>query len=236
MGGEAVGTVRTTTETSPRGSAVVRIIRRYRRSIAFVMAFLGVLLGLGAIKERPPSWDAVVFVRDLPAGAVLTPADLRTVAITTEVRPATALVDLTQLEQAVLAAPVSAGELVLTTRIVGPGLLSGAPPDHVAMPITLDDVSGYGFLRTGDVVDVLAAPRSAGIDGSATAPAVTVAQGARVLAIPGEGSADPGSLLSGEAGASAGSKAVLIGVPADVAGAVAGAATASHLSLVVRNP
>ena len=215
-------------------SGAVRFVRRYRRSLAFVLAFLGVLVGLGAIKERPPSWDALVFSRDLPAGSVLTPADVQVVALTLAARPPTAVLDHDSVAQAVLAAPVSAGEVVLTTRLVGPGLLSGAPPDFVAMPIDLDDPTGYGFLRAGDVVDVLAAPRSAGIDGSAAAPAVTVARGARVLALPAQGGRHTSSLLAGDQNANSGSRAVIVGVPSDVAGAVAGAATASHLSLVVR--
>ena len=233
-----MGSTRTHADVPPRSRGVVRFVRRYRRSIAFVLAFLGVLVGLGAIKERPPSWEALVFARDLPAGYALTPTDVRTASITTAARPPTAVGSPSELEQAVLASPVSAGEVVVTTRLVGPGLLTGAPPDHVAMPITLDDVSGYSFLRTGDVVDVLAAPRSAGIDGSATAPAVTVAHGARVLAIPGDGASEEGSLLNdgGGGGMAASNQAVIVQVPAEVAGVVAGAATASHLSLVVRNP
>ena len=211
-----------------------RLIRRYRRPLAFLLAFLGVLVALSSMRERPDTWQATVVATDLAGGHVLTAADLRTAAASAGTRPTTAVGHPDDAIGRVLAGPVAAGEILSEHRLIGPSLLDGSPPGHVAIPITLDDAAEATFLRTGDVVDVMAARRSSGFETSESAAATIVARAVRVLALPGT---DPGQLPGLLGGARAGSTqatVVVVGLPPASAAAVAGAAATSRLSLLVR--
>ena len=220
-------------------AAINRFVRRHRRALAFALAFLGVLIGLSALRTRPQTRPLVVFGADLPAGHVIRATDVRVVQVGPEAVPAGAMTDATGVEGGRLAGPVAAGEALTPTRVLGPGLLAGSPPGTVALPVRLDESADAAFVRPGDLVDVVAAPRAAGVDsagGGAVPAARTVARGVRVLAISGEASAD-GSLLGGAAsGAGTSSGSVLV-VAADSATAatVAGLAGTTRLSVLLRD-
>ena len=117
-----------------------RLIRRYRRPLAFLLAFLGVLVALSSMRERPDTWQATVVATDLAGGHVLTAADLRTAAASAGTRPTTAVGHPDDAIGRVLAGPVAAGEILSEHRLIGPSLLDGSPPGHVAIPITLDPI------------------------------------------------------------------------------------------------
>ena len=221
-------------------AAINRFVRRHRRALAFALAFLGVLIGLSALRTRPQTRPLVVFGADLPAGHVIRATDVRVVHVGPEAVPAGAMTDAAGVEGGGLAGPVAAGEALTPTRVLGPGLLAGSPPGTVALPVRLDESADAAFVRQGDLVDVVAAPRAAGVDsagGGGAAPAArTVARGVRVLAISGEDSAN-GPLLGGAAsGAGTSSGSVLV-VAADSATAatVAGLAGTTRLSVLLRD-
>ena len=214
------------------------MIARNRRSLAFIFAFLGVLASLAALRPTTPTWPALVAAADLPAGHVLAAGDIREVALTADVHPATAIGRQEEVVGRALAGPVAAGETLLTTRLVGPGLLGPDARNLVAMPLRVEDPAEVAFLRPGDLVDVLAADRGSLTDGTASSGggAVTVARAARVLAVPGGDTASAGGLLTrpgGAAGSSAG-KVLVVAVPARISTIVAGAAARSRLSVVAR--
>ncbi len=213
-----------------------RLIRRYRRSLAFLLAFLGVLIGLSSIRERPQTWDGIVITKDLPAGHSLTPADLSRTALSTDLRPGGALASPEEAAGRVLAGPVTAGELLVEQRLVGPSLLAGSPPGHVATPIRLEDPAEASFLSPGDVVDVLAARRASGFSDEDAVAARVVASSVRVLALPGQSTGDIGGFLgSAPTDTGSGGSVVVVGTDPAGAAAVAGAAATSRLSLLVRS-
>lgn len=225
-----------------------RVLRRNRRAIAFLLAFVGVLFGLAALRDEPPAWEGLVISRDLPAGHSLTVGDIQVVRLSTAARPANALTTAAEAEGRVLAGPMVGGEMLLHSRLVGPGILAGGPPGHVAMPVRLDDPAEASFLRPGDHVDVLAARRTAELitpgaeagNSSTTNGAEVVARNVVVLAIPGSGasgaSAGTTGLLGGAGTGDAGGSVLVVSVAQAQAAEIAGAAANARLSVVLRPP
>lgn len=223
---------------------LVRVVRRHRRGLAFVFAFTGVLFGLSALREEPPQWAGLVVSRDLPAGHTLSPGDIKAIGLSAAAQPSNAIASLEEANGRVLAGSMVSGEMLLESRLVGPGILDGGPPGHVAMPLRLDDPDEASFLRPGDHVDVLAARRTtelaatAGTDEAESSPptAEIVARDVVVLAIPGAGSAGPAGLLGGASGGSTGGSVLVVSVEQDQAAEIAGAAANARLSVVLRPP
>jgi Flp pilus assembly protein CpaB len=220
----------------PARVALARQVARHRRSLAFLLAFAGVLVGLSAIRPERPSWPALVVGADLAAGHVLVDADLRIVDLDPQARPATAVTAAEDVLGRALAGPMSAGEMVLTTRVVGPGLLGPDSKGQVAMPVRIEDAAEVSFLRPGDRVDVLAAAGGGVTGESAETAAVTVARRARVLAVPGQAvdSRGAGPLDVGTRGNGVGS-VLVVAVPARIAALMAGASARSRLSVVLNS-
>lgn len=84
-----------------------------------------------------------------------------------------------------LAGPVTVGEPVTPTRLLGNGLTTGLVRGAVAAGVPLDDPRGADLVRAGDHLDLLETPRPGD---SATAPTArptvaTVASHALVLAV-----------------------------------------------------
>ena len=156
-----------------------------------------------------------VFAHDLPAGAVLAPADLAVAHYPPAAVPAGTVTDPDRLLRRVLAGSVRAREAVTDARLVGPGLTALLPAGQVAAPVRLADLSVAALVRTGDRVDVLAtAPDAPAAD--------VVAPGALVLAT--SGGAEPGAGL------------LLLGVDGDTAARLAAAATSATLTVTLPPP
>jgi Flp pilus assembly protein CpaB len=91
-----------------------------------------------------------------------------------------------------LASPVRRGEPITDLRLLGPSFLMGAgtdEPNLVAVGVRIADAGVAALLRSGSVVDVLAAPLRDGFaDGfgppAGPGTAEVVASGVRVLAVP----------------------------------------------------
>lgn len=153
---------------------VRRAVLARRRLLAAVLAAVAVTAGLRASAAPPPPTTSVtVAARDLPAGTVLTSADLASAAFAAGTAPddlAAPAVGRT------LASPVRRGEPLTDVRLVGPALTEGHP-GTVALPVRLPDAGMAGLLRVGDVVDLVAADPQGGD------PAL-VATGVPVLALP----------------------------------------------------
>jgi pilus assembly protein CpaB len=188
-----------------------------------------VAVGLTVVAPDPPTGALVVAAaREVPAGAALQATDLRLVERPARDLPASSVGDLASLVGRVLAAPLTGGELVTTSRLVGPGLLTGRPPGDVAAPVRLADAQAAELLAPGSRVDVLVAVEDA-------ASARTVARGATVLARPsasgGGGLLDAGAAAGADTGAGG---LVLLAVGASTAADLAQAASLGPLSVVVR--
>lgn len=152
-----------------------RHVMRRRRPLAALLAAVAVVATLTAGAERAPaSVDVVVAARDLPAGEVLSPDDLTTVAFAPGSVPSGAV---EPAPGRVLAAPLTRGSALTETALVGPDLTAGRA-DLVAVPVRLPDAGSVALLRVGDEVDVLATDPQEG-------DTATAARRAVVLALPG---------------------------------------------------
>ncbi|MQY19104.1 SAF domain-containing protein [Nocardia macrotermitis] len=127
--------------------------------------------------------EVVVAAHDLSPGRAVTTADLRTAAFIANSVPGGAIREPTPLLGATLSAPMRAGEIFTDLRVLGPRLAAAATaaPDARIVPIRLADNAVAEILRTGDRVDVVAAPDP---NTPAAAPARTLAAGAVVVSIP----------------------------------------------------
>lgn len=154
-----------------------RVLAR-RRLLAAACVGVAVLAGLRATSAPPAPTVAVpVLARDVPAGTVLTSADVRTADFAPASVPDGVVEDPTG--QMVVAA-AGRGEPVTVTRLLGPGLVDGLGNDGsglVAMPVRFPDAAMAALLRVGDTIDVLA------VDPQGGAPGL-VGNGVRVLALP----------------------------------------------------
>jgi pilus assembly protein CpaB len=156
-----------------------------RRAAAALLAVLALVLALrpappAATADEPADVPVTVAALDLPAGAVLTLADLSVARFPAVLLPAGVVADPADLAGRVLAGGVRAGEPVTDVRLVGAGLSTLLPEGQVAAPVRLADLAVAALVRAGDRVDVLATPPDA-------ATAEVVAGSALVLATPGDG-------------------------------------------------
>jgi pilus assembly protein CpaB len=227
-----------------------------RRLAAAGLAAGSVAAALQVLAPRPPAGEAVVVAaREVPAGAVLAPADLAVVRRPPSL-PSGAVADRSAAVGRTVGSGLRPGEPLTDARLVGPGLLVGRPPGDVAAPVRIADGEAAALLRAGDRVDVLQAfgadagggggggsggggsgssgsgERSARAEGGgASLPrARTVVRRATVLARPG---LPAGGGLLPEADPSAGGLIVLA-VDEREAAALAEAAVLGPLALVLR--
>jgi Flp pilus assembly protein CpaB len=210
-----------------------------RRWLAAGCAAAGVAAGLGVVAPTPPAVRTVlVAAHDLPAGGALQAGDLSPVRRPSSDLPASAVQTAAAAVGQVLATPLQAGELLTTSRLVGPGLLSGRPTGDVAAPVRVADGAASALLRPGSRVDVLVTVADA-------ASARTVARGATVLAVPsgsgaggessgGSGGGSGGGLLGGGPTDPAQGGLLLLAVPASTATELAQAAATGPLSFLIR--
>jgi Flp pilus assembly protein CpaB len=105
--------------------------------------------------------------------------------------PDGALTEASAAQGRLLASPVRRGEPITDLRLVGPSLLTGGAEGSglVAVGVRIADAGMAALLRSGSVVDVLAAPLRDGFaDGfgppTGAGTAEVVASGVRVLAVP----------------------------------------------------
>jgi Flp pilus assembly protein CpaB len=124
----------------------------------------------------------------------------------------------------VLAGPVRAGEPITDVRLVGRSLLEGYGDGLVATPVRIADAESARLLRSGDVIDVLAATAAAE---TGAGEARLVAAGVRVVVVP---RAEDSALGGG--GFGEGALVVLATTPA-TATRLASAAVTSRLSLTI---
>jgi pilus assembly protein CpaB len=195
---------------------VVRVTRRHRAPLAGLCAAGAVLTALPLVAPPAEATTPVLTAaHDLAPGAPLGDADLTVVDLPSRVVPAGALADLADAVGRFVTGPVRRGETLTDVRLLGSSLLKDR--GLVATPVRLADPATVALLHAGDRVDVLAAATD---DGHAGQPAVTVASGLQVLAVPEQADGVDGGLL------------VLAATPA-IAARLASAAVDARLSVTV---
>ena len=180
--------------TKPRGTEEIwreiRVgVRRYHRLLRAVLVAVAIAIVVVQLSPRPaPTTAIVAAARDLPAGAVLTTADLRTIAVPPADVPAGATTDVAAVIGGQLSGPLRRGEPLTDVRLTD-GVLQRPDVGLVSAPVRLADSQAAQLLQPGQRIDVLAASTAVGSSagaatGSATAAATVVAADVMVVAIP----------------------------------------------------
>lgn len=138
-----------------------------------------VLLALALWPQEEPTTTVVVAGRDLGAGAILAPADLKTVTLPVEQAPEDAVSDPALLVGESLAVVRYSGEPV-TPRHLGPAVILAPDERGVAVQVQAD-TGLAGLLRPGMMVGVVATLRDQTTD---EVYAKSVLEGLRVLYVP----------------------------------------------------
>lgn len=236
-------------------------LHRHRRLLAGILGAIALLMAIAAARPAPTETVRILLAaKPIPAGHTITQDDLELTNWPIGLGAQESY--FTAEDQAVgrmAAGPVEAGEPLNSGRIVGPSLLdnsllgtattTGQTSDEsnsesankVAAIVRLADRANLALARPGDFVDILAADsqtigdfgRDETTKKAATIPqAIRLAQGARVLAIPGNESE---SGLGAAVGLNSQNTEafVVVAVDQETATALAGAATRYRLSMVV---
>ena len=200
------------------------ILRPWRRAFLRHRRLLLVLLSAATVvafaehvrPDPPPQVPVVVASRDLAAGTVLEPRDLREVGMPKAIVPAGTAHDLRQLLGETVAGPVRAGEPLTDRRVLADSLLTGYPEDSVAAPVRVTDADVVALVQVGDRVDVYATDRNTELS------ARRVVTDAPVVAVP---ATDDSSRQGG---------LVVLAVDAGAAAQLAAATDSAAVSVVLR--
>jgi Flp pilus assembly protein CpaB len=184
-------------------------------------AGLVVLAGVAALRPDPDGDRAqvVVAARDLSPGAALTPDDLRLEKRLAATIPEGAQADIGVVVGSTLAGPTRRGEVLTDVRLLGRRLAeSAAGPDARMVPVHPADSALADLVRSGDVVDVVAAS-----DADSQASPRVVATDAVVVLVSAKQKSQ----------AATSDRVVLVALPAASANAVAGAALTQTVTLTL---
>lgn len=155
--------------------------------------------------------------RDLPAGTLLTQADVTEAAYADGTAPANLAVDPIG---EVLASPLRRGEPVTDVRLIGPSLTQGRP-DLTALPVRLPDSGMADLLAVGDIIDLVAVDPQGGEAGA-------IARDVEVLAMPAPDDADGSGFSGGTSGLSG--SLVILGVDASDVAQITASAVRSYVT------
>ncbi|WP_341393433.1 Flp pilus assembly protein CpaB [Arthrobacter sp. G119Y2] len=202
-----------------------RFILRRRRLIAALLCCAAAGTAVQALLPPDPGKVLlVVAAADLPAGALLTSGDLRTVPLAASGVPPDSFSDAAELAGRRLATPLQQGSPLMQTSLVGTGLLTGAPPGSVAVSVRPADPALVQLISPGQLVDVVLGSSENDVQGTG-APAVLAAD-APVLWTASDGADSwPGS---GESGA-----VVVLAAAPEEAAALAAASGSGRIHLVL---
>jgi Flp pilus assembly protein CpaB len=99
--------------------------------------------------------SALAAARDLPAGTTLGSTDLAAVNVLPSMLAAGTFTEAIGLNGKQLAGPLRKGQLLTDAQLVGPGLLTGAPPGSGAVPLRMADPSSIRLVSPGQLVNVV---------------------------------------------------------------------------------
>ncbi|MBN0042300.1 flagellar biosynthesis protein FlgA [Cellulosimicrobium cellulans] len=144
-----------------RSPARRRLLRglwwRSRFVVAALCCGVAATVVVGALRPPPPpTAPAVVTTQEVPAGAVLTEADLRVDLVSVEVVPAGAAARPDDVVGRRATVTLPAGTLLQDALVAGGELAAAAPAGTVVAPVRLDP-GVAALLGPGDRVDLLAA-------------------------------------------------------------------------------
>ncbi|GAB3529696.1 hypothetical protein GCM10027402_33540 [Arthrobacter monumenti] len=173
---------------------------------------------------------------DLAAGQVLRPSALTLADVPPGIAPGSAYSSVEQLIGKQLGAPVRSGEILTDAALLGPGLLIGAPPGTVAVPLRVTDPGTVKLVRPGERVNVVV---STGNGYERAIESEVAAEDVVVLWTSAAGSAAQSSSTGGGGGWLGTSEAeglVVIAAAPGQAKSLAGASARGKVSLVMVGP
>jgi pilus assembly protein CpaB len=189
-------------------------VRRYRRLLRAGVIAVGLAIAISRLAPNPAVTSAVVVAaRDLPAGEVLTAADLRTIGLPPATVPNGVVTDLTAVVGSQLSGPLRRNEQLTDVRL-NDGVLRRPAPGLVSTPVRLADSQAAQLLVPGQRIDVLAA-------------STAISDGAAVGGPAPDGSSGPTVAGAAAITAAAVVAANVMVVAIPIASAPAGAATAA---------
>lgn len=145
-------------DLSDIATRIRRTLRRHRRWTVALCAALAVFSFTRALAPPAPATTSVVVAaRDLPAGQLLRPDDVRVVRLPQDVAPVGVAASAAVLVNRTLASPIRKGEPISDRRVVGDALVAGYDAGLVATPVRIEDADVVSLLRVGDHIDVYAA-------------------------------------------------------------------------------
>ncbi len=172
----------------------------------------------------PPTIDVTVAAGDLPAGHVITDADLTTQVQSRDVPASIPAGDLIG-ERLIVGVP--SGYPIAPTMLSGPGLADAAPPGTVVTTVSLADPQILQFAGVGDRIDLYLPP---GDWGEAGQDAELLTSGALILAVPPPPSGDSGLLATPSAPAD--TSVIVLAVSANDATVLTGAGYAPYRAVL----
>ena len=132
------------------------VLWRMRPFVLPLVVVAAVAVGIRHLAPPPPQTQPVVVTaHEVPAGRPLTGADLRVVQIAPRVVPDGALSDPDELIGRSAAVPLPRGLPVVASVLEGDRFGLDPPPGTVVVPVRLADGTVPGFLRIGDLVDLV---------------------------------------------------------------------------------
>lgn len=159
VGGASVTSPRPSRYTSRNPARRLRLGSLVARNRRLTVALLLCLATGIAVQQLTPASEQRVSIlaaaRDLPAGASLTEADFTSVGVPPDLALDGMLQDPASVAGRQLASPLSKGQLPTEANLLGPGLLTGAPPGTAAVPLRMADPSSVQLLSPGQLVNVV---------------------------------------------------------------------------------
>jgi pilus assembly protein CpaB len=130
-------------------------IRRILAAVLFLTA--GVLAVRPAAAQSDSGSPVIVSARDIAAGSVLRPVDIRVARLPASARPAGALSTIESADGRILAGAARSGEPLTDARLVGraAGILGPDDSQRSIVPVRLADAGVAILLHPGERVDVV---------------------------------------------------------------------------------
>ncbi|MEO8283232.1 MAG: Flp pilus assembly protein CpaB [Pseudarthrobacter sp.] len=204
------------------------LIRNRRLAIALLLC---IAAGITVHQLTPPPADTATTLaaaRDLPAGTALAATDLAAVKIPPQLVGAGSIANSVEAMGKQLAAPLRKGQLLTDSQLLGPGLLTGAPPGSAAVPLRMADPSSIQLVSPGQLVDVVLTGAN-GYDQNS--PSEVYASSVPVLWTSGQGGKTGQWLGTGETDG-----LIVVAAAPEQAARLAGASTQGKLFFILVGP
>jgi len=213
----------------PRARRFAGWLNRNRRLAVALLLCAAAGIAVHQLTPAPAQTVSVLAAaRDLPAGANLSGSDVLPVRVPPAIVPDGTFADRSGLNGKQLAAPLRKGQLLTDAQLVGPGMLTGAPPGSAAVPLRMADPSSIQLVSPGQLVNVVLTSGNGYEQASASK---VLARSVPVLWTSGQENQGGQWLAAGDSDG-----LLVVAATPEQAGALAGASTQGKLFFVLVGP